>query len=375
MTDFRIKRRSLLAAAAAAPIVGAITTESAAAAVTFWASVVQEGGDYEARFPSLKSLADGRLMAVWYAAKEHDGTVGVMRMSFGTSDGKTWTTPHNALASAGVTAGVDTRDPKLGLMNDGSVILTFFTPAGKVYYSVWKPGWNYFTAPTEFVASGIGSKFAHGSVLALADSGTAVNQVLVPVYTPDETGTSGGAWYVRTRWDASTNTLVVLEAATRIIANNNPTGRNYSEPSFVQFGSTVVCAVRSQQDGDASPVIIVRWSAYQSTPSFVYQSFTGVLANSHHLLKTQDGRVLFTYGDKAQTNRPTVGMMIANPTGTWVKGKVLPIYDSGYNDQANPSSVEIAAGSYLTAGYNAKPKDVSPQGGTLWLLHSANSDY
>lgn len=37
----------------------------------------------------------------------------------------------------------------------------------------------------------------------------------------------------------------------------------------------------------------------------IHRSCTAHRAGSHHLLKTSDGQVLFTYGDRAQTNRPT----------------------------------------------------------------------
>ncbi|WP_307970413.1 hypothetical protein [Salinispora arenicola] len=73
----------------------------------------------------------------------------------------------------------------------------------------------------------------------------------------------------------------------------------------MQIGSTVVAVVRAEQNGGGSPAIVARWNPYTAMPACTYQSFTGVLANSHHLLKTSDGQVLFTYGDRAQTNRPT----------------------------------------------------------------------
>jgi hypothetical protein len=158
------------------------------------------------------------------------------------------------------------------------------------------------------------------------------------------------------------NPRLLVTSSHKMITNSNPPGRTYTEPSFVQFGSTVVAVVRAEQDGGGSPAIIVKWNPYTTTPAFTYQSFTGVLANSHHLLKTAGGKVLFTYGDKAQVNRPTVGMLISNPTATWVKSKVVPIYNSGHPDQANPSSVEIATGTFLTLGYNARPKSVSATG-------------
>lgn len=368
-----LSRRTFLALVPSSALAAStLNALPAAASVTMIGKIVQEPGEYEARFPDIVKLDDGRLMAVWHRATSHSGSVGTIQVSFGSADGRTWSTPHVALANPDTMAGIDTRDPKLGKMKDGSVILTFFVPTGKVYYSVWKPGWNYFTDPTQLTASGIGAMYSHGPALALDPSGSLVNHVLVPVYT---VGTTGGAWYVRTRWDATTNTLVVLESGRKIISNDNPVGRTYTEPNFVQYGSTIVCVVRAEQDGGGSPAILAWWNAYATTPTFTYQSFTGVLANSHHLLKTSDGKILFTYGDKAQSGRPTVGMKISNPTSTWVKSKVVPIYNSGAADQGNPTSVEISAGTYLTLGYNAKTKAQSPSGGTLWIIESHAADY
>jgi hypothetical protein len=361
-----------LAILASVLMVGGIA-QPAAATVSIVTKIVQEPGDYEARFPDVVKLNDGRLMAVWHRATAHAGTVGTIQLSFGSSNGRTWSTPTPALANPGTMAGIDTRDPKLGKMNDGAVVLTFFVPGGRVYYSVWKPGWTRFTDPEQLTAPGITSgMYAHGGVLALADSGTQINQVLIPVYT---TGTTGGAHFIRATWRPVLNPRLLVASSHKMITNSNPPGRTYTEPSFVQFGSTVVAVVRAEQDGGGSPAIVIKWNPYTTTPAFTYQSFTGVLANSHHLLETASGQVLFTYGDKAQTNRPTVGMLINNPTATWVKNTVVPIYNSGHSDQANPSSVEIAAGTFLTLGYNAKPKSLSPYGGTLWVIESHTADY
>ncbi|MEV6965130.1 sialidase family protein [Hamadaea sp. NPDC051192] len=361
-----------LAVLVAMSIVGGVA-QPAAAAVSMVASVVQEPGDYEARFPDVLKLNDGRLMAVWHRATAHSDAVGTIQLSFGSSNGRTWSTPTPALADPSTMAGIDTRDPKLGKMNDGAVVLTFFVPGGKLYYSVWKPGWTRFTDPEQLVAPGVtGGIYSHGGVLALADNGTQVDQVLIPFYT---TGTAGGAHFMRATWRATISPRLLVTSSSMMIVNSNPPGRAYTEPSFVQFGSTVVAVVRAEQDGGGSPAIIVKWNPYTATPAFAYQSFTGVLANSHHLLKTASGKILFTYGDKAQTYRPTVGMLISNPTATWTKGTVTPIYNSGAADQANPSSVEIATGTFLTLGYNAKPKSVSPTGGTLWVMESHAADY
>lgn len=347
----------------------AVAAQPADAAVSIVASIVQEPGEYEARFPDIVPIDSG-LMAVWYRATAHSGTAGTIQLSFGDSAGRSWSAAGPALANPATMAGIDTRDPKLGKMKDGSVVMTFFVPGGKVYYSVWKPGWTKFTDPVQL--TGLQAMYSHGPALALDDNGSQVNQVLIPVYT---TGTTGGAHYIRATWRPTSDPRLLVAGSQQIIVNDNPVGRTYTEPNLVQFGSTVIAVVRSEQNGGGSPAIIAKFNPYAATPTFSYQSFTGVLANSHHLLKTSSGQLLFTYGDKAQSVRPTVGMLISNPTATWVKGTVLPIYNSGSSDQANPSSVEIAAGTFLTLGYNAKTKAQSPTGGTLWVLESHAADY
>ncbi|MCK2242648.1 MULTISPECIES: hypothetical protein [unclassified Crossiella] len=352
----------------------------AAADVSTVAKIIQEPGEYEARFPDVLKLRDGRLMAVWHRATAHAGSVGTIQLSFGSADGRKWSeNPTPALANPGTMAGIDTRDPKLGMMPDGSVLMTFFVPGGKVYYSVWKPGWTRFTDPVRLTAPGIDvGIYSHGSPLALADSGSQTDQVLIPIYTVDndQTGYKGGAHFIRATYRPTGDPRLVVSSAHQIIGNANPPGRKYFEPSFVQYGNTVVTVVRSEQNGGGSPAIVVRWNPYTATPAYEYQSFSDVHANSHHLLKTASGRLLFTYGDRARTGRPTVGMMIGNPTADWTKGKVLPIYDSGAQDQANPSSVEIGTGTFLTLAYNAKPKTSDPKyGGTLWVVQSQAADY
>ncbi|SDN02534.1 sialidase/neuraminidase family protein [Allokutzneria albata] len=361
-----------LAVVAAALLLGA-TSQPAAASVSVVAKIVQEPGEFEARFPDVIKLDDGRLMAVWHRAAEHQGEVGTIRLSFGSANGRTWGAPTPALAAPGSMNGIDTRDPKLGKMRDGSVVMTFFVPGGKVCYSVWKPGWTRFTDPLQLAAPGISTGiYSHGGPLALADRGTHVDQVLIPVYS---TGAAGGAHYIQATWRPTADPRLLVTGSHKIITNSNPPGRAYQEPSFVQYGDTVVAVIRAQQDGNGSPAVVARWNPYTAKPEFAYQSFTGVLANSHHLLKTASGKLLFTYGDRAQASRPTVGTLINNPTGTWARGKTVPLYNSGAADQANPSSVETAPGTFLTLGYNAKKKTASPTGGTLWVIESHTADY
>ena len=365
------------AAAAATLLVLVAGVRPASAAPEFAAVITQEEDEFEARFPDILRLDDGRYMAVWYRATEHAGTIGTVELSFTRPDGS-WEEGAPALARPSAFAGRDMRDPKLGKLADGTVVLTFFTPGDDVdpgvYYAVWKPGWNRFTDPLKFTDPALPRVASHGSPLALTGSG----DVLIPVYD-GVPGPDGGAYFLRTTLDPVTLRFTI-KRVNKIISNTNPVGRMYFEPSFVQFGDTIVAAIRSETaDGTggrvASPVVIGWWNAYADLPAYTFQSFSNVMASSHHLLKTSDGRVLFTYGDKSQQFRPTVGMMITNPTQPWVKGKVVTIYNVGADDQANPSSVETSPGHYWTLAYNAKPKRVTAEGGKLRIISSVDADY
>ncbi|NNG35040.1 hypothetical protein [Nakamurella aerolata] len=157
-----------------------------------------------------------------------------------STNATTWSTPHNALYSSAPVAGRDTRDPKLGLLNDGTVILTFFTKPGnnqgyQVWYSVWRPGWEYFTEPKLFSAAGPAGMLEHGGVLALRDNGSFVNEVSFPSTTagPGSCGLSGTAAARRS-------------PRKRLRANSSPTPAPSSTPSRASsrsaIGSSAWCA-------------------------------------------------------------------------------------------------------------------------------------
>jgi len=366
---------------------------AADAAVTTVGKVVQEptGSGMQARFPDILKLNDGRLMTVWYKASAHQGTNGVIQVSFGTKSGSTytWTAEHTALAHQSLMNGKDTRDPKIGLMNDGTVLLQYFVPGEGIWYSMWKEGWNYFNDPYQLKIPGIAAPAEHGSVLALAGGNPAAEDVLIPFYT------GSSAYFARATYtSANAEKLVVHDYFAIQAAQTGPAGGvddQYYEPSFVQYGNTIVGVVRHQTTPHGSttstgaPALVVTWDVTAATPVFT-KSYWDVPAISHHLLKTSDGRLLFTFGDTGVTYRPTEGTLIADPTVLpWKQRsagqKVIGIYNSGFGDQGNPSSVEPTAGTFFTLAYNAKkygPSEatgVSPNGGTLWILQSHPSDY
>jgi hypothetical protein len=378
------------AAALTAALAVTLSPQPAQGSIAIIGTVTREEAPYEARFPDIVKLDDGRLMAVWHRATEHAGTAsspapGSVQLSYW--DGTAWSTPAAALANPGPWAGVDMRDPKLGKMNDGQVILTFFS-SGKVYYSYWRPGWTRFTDPQQLTVAGAPSSIAsHGGVLHLRDNGNGRNEALIPVYAG---GAGGGAYYMRATYQPNSAQRLVPTFVKRIIANDNPAGRRYSEPSFVQIGNTIVAGIRSEQiledppanqtGQHARPLVIARWDAYNDAVNPTFELFringTDVLASSHHLLKTvKNGqeKIFFTYGNRSTySQRPTYGVLIDNPLGTWT-GTPRLLYDSGAYDQANPSSVEPADGWYWTLGFNANPN--SADNGRLLIVRSQVGDF
>jgi hypothetical protein len=358
--------------------------------------IVQEppGSNAEARFPDLLKLGDGRIMAVWHKGTEHAGVVGQVQISYGTyrRGTLTWTPEQPALTHPELMDGKDMRDPKLGQMNDGSVLMQWFVPSDGVYYARWRPGAATFDDPHKLNLTGFaGTPAEHGGILALAGT----DQVLIPVYTG-----GGGTYFARGTFHpcaAGTDDPLTVRDWFTIQANNTTEPVNgyddmYQEPSFVQYGDTVLAVVRHEQwphGGTGgklgAPALVVTWKAADATPAFTKSSWD-VPANSDHLLKTSDGRLLFTFGDKRFPNRPTSGSLISDPTHlpwkTAAEGQtVIPIYDSGFNDQGNPSSAEVRPGVFITAAYNAKQyaatetATTSPDGGSLYALETHATDY
>lgn len=376
----RALRRTAVTALAVLLTVGLAVAP--AEAVSRTVLIQEQDPAFEARFPDILKLDDGRLMVVYHRAVQHQDAPGMVMLMVRQLDGR-WDPPVPALATTVGWRDRDMRDPKLGKMHDGSVVLTFFVPGDGVHYAVWKPGWTRFTAPEKLDTGLSESTASHGSVLALAGT----DEVLVPFYTG---AVNGGAWYRRMRWrPVDRQRLQPVGPARKFLANENQACPRYAEPSFVQIQTTVVAAVRVEcaptapgQRAGARAVVIAKWQADDDVTVPDFQPYrdpsTGnpVLASSHHLLKTSNDQILFTYGDRTnETDRPTHARLITEPLQPWpLSAKVVPLYNSGGYDQANPSSVELSPGVFWTLAYNAKHRPASPTGGTLYTIRSTVQD-
>lgn len=303
--------------------------------------VATEPSGYEPRFPDVVKLPDGRLLAVYHSATGHTKANGTIKMTLSSNSGATWTTPVLAVSNA-----YDNRDPKVAVLSDGSVLLNFFQDqwhADGTYTNrgLWvarmPAGASGFSTPTK-VATATGFGFSHGPVVEIPGG-----DVLLPYY-------NNGARVIRSHdrgstWDTASDKLIAGTSATRSYVEPNitrlPAGQLVMSIRTVDRSTnkeTFMTLTRSNDNG-------VTWSSLETT---------GFVTSSHHALATSSGAVLLTYGNSLVTNRPTYGTLIDNPAGSWSASTFPPrfLYDSRYSDQANPSTVEISPGRYLTLAYN-----------------------
>jgi predicted neuraminidase len=309
--------------------------------------VARAGDGLRAYFPDVISLEPGRLLAAYREGEGHLHGNGRI-MTVGSRDGgRTWTPPV-----AVVDGPHDDRDPKLARLADGTVLLSHFvidwttTPRHTTRGTYVRRSADGGVTWSEPVRIGsrldrdrTGEAATHGPIVELPGG-----DLLAPIYGARPAGTPHEATVVRSSDGGRTwpvESEVTLGAASNI---------SFQEPNLLVLP-------------DGQIVALIR-----TTAAFAYlcRSFDGghgwsaprptdLPASSHHLLPVADGGVLVTYGDisgRFAPRRHTVGRLVGRPEDRWDGWPDVALYDSGHDDQANPSSAEVAPGRYLTLTYD-----------------------
>jgi hypothetical protein len=377
------RRRFLGAAGLTAASVPLASRLSAAAAADPWAGgdpvIVARGtGGRKAFFADQVLLDDGRILAVYRESVAHIAQDGRIMLVESADGGRTWSTPRVVVDST-----VDERDPKIMQMRDGTVLMNFFRtdwtgyPPGPVtlvgtFVTRSADGGRSWSEPVQVgsrmsgpsdVLVGIyhaGHAATHGPIVEL-DNG----DLLVPLYGTLPTGGDGPASVVRSTdggrtWPKENESFFGF-----------PSGFSYQEPnvSVLRHG-LLLAVIRSSRN-----IAYVSWS-HDDGHTWTPPRDTGLPASSHHQLVTHNGDVLLTYGDLSGQfgpGRPTVGRILQHPErGVDAKRDVL-LYDAADNgaptaDQANPSSVELRPGHFLTMTSD-------PYLAAIVAVHSRTRDY
>jgi hypothetical protein len=314
-----------------------------------------------AHFPDAVRLPDGGLLCAYREGVGHLGQDGRVAIVSSMDSGWSWAPPRVV-----VDGSRDARDPKLAVLADGTVLLTYFvldwhgprahTPMG-TFVRRSEDGGRTWSEPAR-----VGTRMAwaatHGPILELPGG-----RLLAPLYGAPELGARQIATVVASddggrSFDAATE--AVMCAVDEI---------HCQEPTLVtvpdSFGSRVVALVRTtdayarlarSRDGG------VTWGEPEPTD---------LPASSHHTLPLVGGGVLVTYGDTSHRfspRRATTGRLVPDAGGDWCGHPDRLLYDSGHDDQANPSSVELAGGDLLTFSF-----DVGTA--TVVAVRTRRSDY
>lgn len=307
--------------------------------------VAQETGPRQPRFPDVIRLQDGSLLVAWHFATAHTKANGVIRVARSTDNGASWSAPWTVVENDW-----DNRDPKLTQLRDGTILLSTFrtdwstNPAGDGLGTfVFRSSDNGATFPdVTKVDSAQPGAWEHAPAVELANG-----DILQPLYgygARVARSTDGG-----TTFPASQEITVVADEAA--YAN--------VEPNVVLLPSgELVMLIRTADNvwGQETSSRLTR--SFDGGHSWTPLETTDLPTSSHHMLVTADGSVLVTFGNQWQDGRPTYAALITDPSGPWTGYRQVPVFNSGWDDQANPSSVQLPDGSLLSFGFNVIDRTV-----------------
>jgi len=314
-----------------------------------------EQGGY---FPVAIRLATGEILTVMRAGAPHIGKAGRLVMSISKDGGRSWAIPWTA-----VDGPEDDRNPALGQLADGTVLLAYAILSGYdasglklsprreerifdgVYIMRSKDKGRTWTKPerSEGIHSfyaGQGAVSPYGKIISLAD-GT----VIMPVYF--EFGAERG------------NESYIFRSKDGGKTWGEPTllGQHYNETAVVGLGGgRLLAAMRSEKSGHLA---VIRSADSGRTWSAAVQ----VTADSEHpadLILLKDSRILLTYGER---NPPRGARAVLSRDGgqTWdMTGKIILADDCPNTDCGYPSSVETADGNIVSLFYRVDDLNDAP---------------
>lgn len=305
------------------------------------------------RFPDVTKLPNGKLVAVYHSASGHVQASGDIKMVTSSDGGVNWTAPRMINDGTIPDGNFDSRDPKITALRDGTLLVSFFSthwPDQKqhgVHVMRSSDGGATWSAAVKAGTALDDGGASHGPAVELANG-----EVLLPLY-----GHIGSEPF-RATVVRSTDGGRTFAASTETTIGSS--GAHWLEPNISALpDGSLVSLIRMSDISNVGTGIPARLSrSTDNGHTWSTPQVTDIAASSHHQLVTSSGKLLLTYGAISPATRPTMGQLIDNPSGSWNAIPDRRIYDTGRGDQANPSSVEVSPGRYLTLGYDVTARTV-----------------
>lgn len=326
-----------------------------AAAGQYQSKVVIDGSGY---FPVQIRLNDGSLLAVVRGGDAHVGVKGRLDLISSTNGGKSWSTPRIVVDEK-----FDDRNPALGQLKDGTVLLAYaiasgYDESGKkflggrssrifdgVYVKRSKDNGRTWTKPERsetihqfYSPNGLVSPY--GKIVQLGD-GT----VLMAVYFEffDQRGFESHLFRSKDGGKTWGEPAVM--------------GKGYNETGVAVLpNGDVLAALRS---GKGMSISIAR-STDGGRSFSAPEQITGDMEHPGDLIVLKDGRVLLSYGER---NAPRgIRALISSDNGkTWNKEKAIVLANDAPNgDCGYPSSVQLPNGDIVTLYYQVDDATNAP---------------
>lgn len=378
----------------------AANTGNAQQDVTIFPSEMIDGVEWTGRFPSVTRLNDGSLIAACYwapvsshAPYAYGDPMGSIEVAFGSADGTTWSEStllispeklgqwglgvwrddagnfyYNAedAAANGASIQVEARDPNLAVMNDGTLLLTFFmrvpaesnflgktmdtstvftSPATFIMYS--KDNGQSWSIPTEIPSDNLSNVVAKRGTMAIYGDG----QILIPLYAGTGVSCVLAELNEDGTWNFIRETLVPstigagTEAALAVTTLN---GQEVTYNLIRASGMLLISYDRGQTWETVSESVEISDSWFEGAAEKLQQPSLIRMDNSNKLVCTWTQAI----GTLGQRN---VYGKIYTPGEDWNKTSAVLLYKHntrGTNDIGDATTIELMNGELFTIYYD-----------------------